>query len=260
MSGFLNPYAAPQSDLTPPQRWADESPDALGKLRAGLTMVYFGICAGIALTTITFLLSAATMWDGGFPTQLIWLLGGAGLAALPVVASLAMGQVHCLQVPRESRARECLLISMVFQLLAILYVAGHIAASAVWMTPPTAISLLVAGALPLAALGTFVLFERRVAVYLDRDDLVSHARGITGWGLLALLSLAAAIYAHHYHSHGMSVLTFYVAAALLLLITLVSTANLVTYLRTAITSLPSAVENPPPKQHDERNGIDHQDS
>ncbi len=254
----LNPYAAPQSDLTPPELWADQSPDALGKLRAGLTMVYFGICAGIALATITFLLSAVTMWDEAFPTGLIWLLSGAGVVAMPVVASLGLGQIYCLNVPRESQAREYQVMSMVFQLLTLLYVAGHVAVSVAWSIDPTAISLLVAGVLPLAGLASFVLFERRAAIYLGRDDLVRHAGGIAGWGMLTLVALAVAIYAHRYHGQGMSFIVAYVAAAILLLITLVSTANLVTYLRTAITSLPSAVETLPQRPSAIKN-IDRQD-
>src|SRR5690606_27290784 len=125
-------FSAPQADLTPPERWADESPDALGKLRAGLTLVYFGICAGISLVTITFLLSVLTVWDEPFPAEIAWLLGGAGVVALPVVASLGIGQVHCLNVPRESQAREYLLMSMVFQIVAVVYIGGHIGVSALW--------------------------------------------------------------------------------------------------------------------------------
>lgn len=230
MSDVPNPFASPQtrSEASAVEQWSAQHPEALRKVKLGLTLVYAGIC-GILLVAIGF---PILMFSGG-PDLMASL--GTVMAILMVALGLLMfvGQVLCIAVPEQSGARMLIVASVALQGLSfvftLLMVTGLLGTAV-----GVAISLL-GNLLSVASLVCFVLFLKKVAQYIDRYDIAAKATRSLIVGLISAAGLAASpLLALLGIGIGGLASLLILGCAIGALVALVMYANTITYLRKAI--------------------------
>lgn len=229
MSDDVNPFASPQTSgiERPEVLWATEQPEALRKVKIGLTLVYASIC-GILLAVL------------GGPIVMITLAGpenfvlvGVVLGVVTVLLNLMMivGQVLCLAVPAESGAKPLINAAVGLQGLAFVCTLLTFALS----DGPAAIVVVGISYLANAvSLICFILFLRRVALYIQRPDIAGRAMRALVVGLVSVAVLAVAgILVSITPNPALGLIML--PAMLGMLIGFVMYANTVTYLRKAIS-------------------------
>lgn len=237
MSDLPNPFAAPQTASAPDENvWGDTPPEALLKVKTGLSMVYFSICGMLLLALLipAILFSLGDNLDPNSLGLLGLLLGGGFL--LLVLLGLA-GQGFCLAVPPETGARSLVTASLVLQGISVFgSVAGLVLnlpliGDSVWK--------IVMMGLSLASVVCFLLFMRRVALHIHRGDVAGRAMRALIMGIIATVTYATAVVLALLGVRqlgdpmGISGILAFVGA-ILMLISLIMYANTVTYLRKAI--------------------------
>ena len=163
--------------------WMQTATGDFTKTRIGLSLVYFGILIvlmAIAVFTIGTVAATYTLY-GPRVTQVITLAGTAGLLIGGLM--IFVGPFFCLAVPAATRARGLIIGSVVCQALFLVTVTLLL----VLFLPETSVTLgmvLAATLTPLIVIAIFlskvffVLFMRRLAIFIGRMDLAERARNI----------------------------------------------------------------------------------
>ncbi len=155
-----------------------ESAPSLRRVKNGVGMVFAGL---VLLMLLTFGMLAVTGYPGESILGTEWaplLLPLAGL----FLAMQIVGQLQCLSVPPESRARWPLGVSLMLTLAAV-----PLSLLVLLPNPPRWADLLPSLASN-AAHVAFLLFLRRLAAYIGEGDLEIRAeRVLTCWVLLFFL-------------------------------------------------------------------------
>lgn len=231
MSDEANPFASPQSAAVerPEIVWANEQPDALRKVKLGLTLVYIGIC-GILLACIGL---PILMFSFDGPDNIVPLTFVMVGAILLLSLLMFIGEVFCLAVPAESGAKTLIYAAVGLQGLGFLC---SLLVAVIPDTMVTAVISVVSNLGGIASLICFILFLRRVALYIERPDIAARAVrslivGAVSVGLFIALTLLAIVNPQLGASFGIVILV----AAIGMLVSLLMYANTVTYLRKAIT-------------------------
>lgn len=242
MPDQLNPFASPQADPEPGYaNWATCDPAALRRVKLGLTLVYGSICALIVLSiTIPLVFMSLRIGQGGEAIAL--LLGGTFLL---LTLLMFAGMILCLAAPEASRAKGFALAAVVLQgvvfatsgLISLPLIVG------LQIQPPTtALPLsILANLLEVASLTCFVLFLRRMALFIARRDVAGRALRVLVVGGIALLLLAiGTMTGWMSQGNSLSLLqlptVLHGLGSLGVLVAFVMYANSVTYLRKAITA------------------------
>lgn len=236
----LNPFASPQAmdSDRPAMAWADEDPEALRRVRLGLTMVYYGICALILFAiTMPFLGFMLFAQIGGAPEAGLTTFGlvFGGLVLLLTLVIFA-GEILCTAAPRESGAKSLAFAAVALQGVSL----GSVLLTWLleWMESPTAVMVVqgVGNLAGLMSLVCFVLFMRRLALFIQRRDVAGRATRslIVGTVSLVLLVAGVALELVGLDAPLLAASIAMMVGGLGFLVALVMYANTVTYLRTAI--------------------------
>lgn len=240
-----NPFASPLAEVTVAERGVmGEHPEALCKVRTGLSLVYYGIC-GILLSVLLLVIVSVLRVPGGMagmgPMQIAMVL--FAIAIMLFMLMMLIGEAFCIAVPAESGAKG---LAVAAFLLAILPFLSGIAGVVIGRSGNPALGQMISniGSLvqPLSLL-CFVLFLRQTAIFIGRRDVAGRAVRTLAVGVLAtLLTIGGAVFV------GMSLVqggaavdpppaAFMVMGlgSLMMLVALLMYANTITYLRKAIT-------------------------
>ncbi len=245
-----NPYASPMSTEMNPVavQWLGTPSPSLMKVANGLGMIYAGIVvallAGIGGGILVGVLTAGRNFDAAEFVAIMILVASIVSWILNIVGSL-----FCLATPEESGAQGMIYASVAAMGINLLITI------AMWL------KLMPHGAnniqylLSLISGVTFLVFLRRLALFIGRQDLAARARSILAWCIGLFIALVAAL-AIMVGSAGWAVLDaaargraanlgnaaggvaagglMILIVAIAALITFVRYANLLTYLRKAI--------------------------
>lgn len=223
-----NPYAAPQSDLSPPPgaEWLEGVSPSLRRTGIGLSLVYFGIV--IALLSAMIFVGSVYVFSRDPQTRVI-LIGAAGVGFLIGAVLMFIGPFVCLAVPAESRAAPMLVGSILFQLpLVVNAVIQPLAPDLV--ARELRVVLLLSG---IVGFVLFVLFLKNLARYIGREDYCSRARRVLwGYGIVIVLIVIwiGALATQNFILGGLASISFLLGG----LLVLVMYANLVNDLRKAL--------------------------
>lgn len=237
MSDAVNPFAAPQANIErpPEQTWAIEQPQAMRKVKRGLTLVYTGIILGV-LTVLGFGVLAVMLNQS--PNDLAWAFAGVIGAFAFAGILIIVGQVYCRAIPAETNSRRLVDTSLACHGLSAALIPLALFLPATMVTELGWLLQFVSNALTPLALAAFTLFMRRVALFIHRRDVAGRAtRTLVVGGIstllilvavgLALLGVTAIDAGQLQFAAGIGGIGFFVA--------LIMYANTVTYLRKAIT-------------------------
>jgi hypothetical protein len=230
----VNPYASPEADITPVPLSEAMLTDLPG-LRTtgiGLSLVYYGI--------IILLLTLIGTVPAGFLVASIPAIGFLVLAAGVVVlaASLMMfvGQVLCLAVPSQTGANVYIIVAVVMQIASFvqsfLPVIQQFAPRVRFSQPIT----LLLNSLGVISLIFFVLFMRRLSLFLGRNNLARRARNLLIFSAILVPVGVAAFLANN--SRDSSFFVFGVVLILDALICFVMYADLINALRKVLLRKP----------------------
>jgi hypothetical protein len=251
MQNQTNPYASPMAmDMSPVAvQWLQTPSTSLTKVANGLGLIYTGICVT--------LLSAI-----GGPILMIVdgrSLGAVGLMlmliGLGVIAGLVLnivGSIFCLSTPPETGAQGLIYTSVGAMGLGLLITVGSWIALLTQTPFPQGLSGL-QQLLNLVAGITFMLFLRKLALFIGRMDLAGKAKSILIWcciciglfiaSLVLMIGSAGAAFlqggerAVENAGTGFGIGGMLALAAVIIgLITFVRYANLLTYMKKAILS------------------------
>ena len=213
-----NPYAAPLSDISPGGgEWLQSDSLELTNTKRGLFIVYIGI------VLVLLGLIGATVLSALELNSLQYIPGG--IMALGVLLN-TIGPFFCLSVPSATGAKGLIFGSVACQLLNIAVVVTALTGI---MPAIKSINSVFGG---LAAI-LFILFMRRLAVFIGRGDLASEAtRTLLAAAIVVLLVVVSTIMFSIASPFGV-VLMF--AAGLTALVGFVMYANLLNALRKALT-------------------------
>ncbi|MGI9457543.1 MAG: hypothetical protein ACR2NU_13345 [Aeoliella sp.] len=238
----FNPFAAPQtSDAAAPHLvWATDQPEALRRVKLGLTFVYVGIC-GILLAGISLPIVGMMVFGQGPGVESVAWFGMLVFGLMTLLTLLMVtGELLCTAVPSESGGKALAIAAVALQ--GFSFVVGLASG---FLLEDTSIEVaigvqVVLNLLGIASLVCFVLFMRRVATYIGRYDLVGRAtRVLIVGGVAVVLLIGYGIFvATLGNQFGPPVGASFagVIGGLLILVALVMYANMVTYLRKAITA------------------------
>ncbi|QDU54514.1 hypothetical protein [Aeoliella mucimassa] len=244
MDDSLNPFAAPQTDNSdrPQAEWNQSQPQAMARVRLGLTLVYAGLCCSVlaVLGLVVFAMMGLEDANGNFaPDQAPYWIPALGVLLVAIL--FFAGEVLCLSVPRETGSQQLVVISLVLQGVAILALVvpvllrGFGMDSWFWW----GIGANLAGALSLLF---FLLFIHRVAVYISQRDIATKAVFSMVLGAISCLIFYGSVISIYLVETGRLELGVFTSgwaaafAALCMLIAWVMYANSVTYLRQAISA------------------------
>ena len=224
MSDSQNPYAPPAATASARGiEWMMTDSAALSKTALGLSLVYFGI--------VLFLFSIILTFGVIFSPALIITIGGILIASI----MMFMGPLFCLSVPAETNAKGLIIGTVVLQVInftfAVLPAAGVELSGFESFTQIFGV---------LSAI-CFVLFMRRLAQFIGREDLASRAKNILVLGIVFFLTAIGGI---------VSMIALGPIAGILLLVVLVMGlvlfvmyANLVNALRKALQEIGSSTSS-----------------
>lgn len=180
-----NPYAAPETELSPGETWIASGSPGLAKTAKGLSTVYYGIVfillGAICGPLLFFVAPPAAILAGG-----LFFLGWA---------MLIIGPLLCLSVPAETGAKGLIVASVICQLANLVLSLGHTVlgmtgGEAMMTDDAQAIVVenggnasvivvqLIAGALSILYITLFVLFMKKLAEFVGREDLSRRARNV----------------------------------------------------------------------------------
>ncbi len=225
-----NPFASPQTAAgeRPEIVFATEHPEALRKVKLGLTLVYTGICGTLiaAISAPVMLLFFQADDSAAIPALVI-----GGMVALALL--MFVGQVFCIAIPAESGAKGLVVTAVALQAIGFLTSLGSL------MVPvPASVGAIVSVVNNLAgfvAVAFFVLFLRRVAIYLSQPNIAGRATRTLIVGAIAGVLLTAGSALVIARPDTAVVLAPPLAiAGIAGFVALVMYANTVTYLRKAI--------------------------
>ncbi len=176
MSDSPNPYAPPSAAPSPAgAEWMANDPAALSRTAFGLSLVYYGI--------LLILLSIILFFALGF------VFGLAAILAVPgfLIGSILMfvGPLFCLTVPAETNAKGLIITAVVLQIINIVAV----------LLPFAGVDL--AGFDSFVQIFSvlssifFVLFMRKLAIFIGREDLAKRASNILVGGLVSFFGAIA---------------------------------------------------------------------
>ena len=172
MSVSENPYAPPTSTTSARGiEWMKTDTAALSKTALGLSLVYYGI--------VLFLLSIILMFAAAFfAPVLIISIGGI------IIGSVLMfvGPLLCLSVPAETNAKGLIIGTVVLQVINLGF--------PILPTLGVELSGFQSFAQIFGVLSAicFVLFMRRLAQFIGREDLASRARNVLVLGIVVFLT------------------------------------------------------------------------
>jgi hypothetical protein len=151
-------------------------PAALSKTALGLSLVYYGIVLLLLSIILTF--GAAF-----FPAALIITFGGI------IIASIMMfvGPLFCLSVPAETNAKGLIIGTVALQLINFAFAVLPAAGIELSGFEPFAQIFGVLSAI------CFVLFMRRLAQFIGREDLASRASNVLVLGIVVFLTAIGGI-------------------------------------------------------------------
>jgi len=231
----FNPYAAPlAAELVVP---GQELAPGLRRVGTGVGLTYFALIVMVLLFLGTMALGFATAFvgrpgqRGGPPTffmlfSTIALVGFWGAALMDFV-----GRCLCIAVPVASGGRGLAIAAVVLQVLGV--VGPVIGAMA--FAPVMGFSGVICG---FAAAVCYLLFLRKTALFIGRDDLARRARTVLIGGVGGVLYLAALVFVFTTAEFGrqgegvrmLGSLAFFIAAVVLF----VMYASLLNSLRIAL--------------------------
>lgn len=225
MSDPLNPYASPAATTTAPGvEWMRTDSAALAKTATGLSLVYYGI----VLLLLSLLLTVGAAF---VPFAMFFTLGGI------IIASIMMfvGPLFCLSVPAETNAKGLIIGAVAFQLINLAFAVMPAAGIEVSGLESVAqIFGLLSGI-------CFVLFMRRLAQFIGREDLADRAGKVLGLGVAVFLTMIAAVGAMLVLGPTAGVLVL--VAAIMGIVLFVMYANLINSLSKALKSGESNAAN-----------------
>jgi hypothetical protein len=183
-----NPYASPMASAMDPiaVQWLGTPSPSLRKVANGLGMIYAGICLAILSAIGGAILSATSR--GNLDT--LALIGILLVIAFIVSAILnIVGTLFCLATPEESGAKGMIYASaaaMGLSLLISFAIRLHV------IPPPASIVQMI---LTFISGVTFLVFLRRLSLFIGRQDLAKKARSILIWcvGLVMAVIIALAL-------------------------------------------------------------------
>jgi hypothetical protein len=213
-----NPYATSNIDaLDPGVEWMQTDKAGLSKTALGLTVVYSGI--------VLLLLCLISMLATIFAPFLMPLVFGAIIIA---AIMMFVGPIFCLSVPPETKAQGLIVGSVVLQLINLALTI--VAFAGIELFGIQAFSQLF-GVLSAVL---FVLFMRKLALFIGRPDLASRASNVL---ILAAVVFLVGFAAGATMFWGAQVGGFlFFILAIMTLFLFVMYANLVNYLRKALKS------------------------
>jgi hypothetical protein len=248
-----NPYASPMSTEMNPVavQWLGTPSPSLLKVARGLGLIYSGIClallSAIGGTILVAVVAAATR-----SAELVGLLGvlmGIGI----VVAGIMniVGTLMCTATPEESGAKGMIYASVAAMALAVLISIGiAVGLASKQVAVVEYLANIISGI-------TFLVFMKRLAMFIGRIDLAAKAQSILNWCIGLFVAMIAVMV---FTVSTVGVAFFRAAAggqdarlgdaaagaglgfimmaviAIAALITFIRYANLLTYLRKAILS------------------------
>jgi hypothetical protein len=136
----------------------------------GISLIYYGFILLIATIAVSFL----SAFGGRLP-PFVPVIGASLAGALTLV-----GQVLCLTTPREVRATAFIWASVLISI-------GHLVAITELMRWPAGVGAVINMASLLAPL-LFLLYVKRLAAYLGRDDLGDGVNKLIALGLILLVA------------------------------------------------------------------------
>ena len=240
MSEELNPFAAPQADLTasPQEQWAQGHTESLRKVKTGLMLVYTGIC-GVLLCAIGSVLVSMTL--GGVLNPVFRI----GVLVFGVVSFI--GQIACTAAPRESGARSFAIAAVVLTCVSVLAVVSLFATglavgfgvrlgNEIGIESYLRFVQVIAGLQIVANLASqvcYIYFLKRLALFVERSDIAGRAVKSLIVGVISLVAIIlAAVTSEVLGIESLGLLA--VIGLIGLLIAFVMYANTITYLRKAI--------------------------
>lgn len=174
-----NPYAAPQADLAPPPgtEWLQGVSPSLTKTGLGLSLVYYGIVIVLLAALVcgvSIPITASNQEAGEMMT------GFASLGMAFGSLLMLLGPMICLSAPAESGGKGFVIGSVLLQFPAVVQVLVHQLAPQIL---PLAVILplwvtIVAQVLGWIGFVLFVLFLRKLAHYVGREDFSRRARNV----------------------------------------------------------------------------------
>lgn len=191
----VNPYTAPRSSDSEGSTWVNSGGKSLRKVAQGIKLVYYGI---VLMLVAIILVVLAMILSNLLESLAILAVGGIAAAALLVVAAILnfVGPIVCLAVPAETRSKGLITGSVIFQLLNLVVgifvqVAQRLEAiAASWLVTAQLGSSMIGA----TAFILFILFIKRLAQFIGRDDLAQRAGTVLNtWILLFILLMAGTI-------------------------------------------------------------------
>jgi hypothetical protein len=174
-----NPFAAPTAleNESPGQRWISVKSPELRRTGVGLALVYYGI----VILLVSLIAGAFAIPFFGVEFIIVF-----GIGALAGLLMMIIGPILCLSVPEETGAKGFIIGSVCCQLLNL---GVNIGSS--FFPEEAIVPTVVEGVGSLVGLiggMLFVMFMRKLALFINRDDLAGRAKTIlvTGFAVLGL--------------------------------------------------------------------------
>lgn len=210
-----------EADLTPGEQWVREGAATLRQTRLGLSLEYVGIALVLLSVPGAILIALYRL-----PPTLLLLM-----PFVTIVGALMMfvGPIICLAVPKESGAKELLIGSVVCQFANIFYTVSELFIPTL-IPAPFKVALNYCGVFGLIL---FVLFMKKLAVYINRQDLSSKATYVLVFGILMMIASILIIFL--LLAQMIPPLSF-IPIPIGALIAFVMYANLIGYLRKALVA------------------------
>ena len=210
--------AAPQGGLASAPHQAEPAKGSLSLVALGLNLILLGIVIICLMPLLIFLVAFVAPLR---PLVVLAPLGMIGGSLLGIV-----GRVLCLSVPKASGAKELIIAAIIIEFAAL----GISVAEMV--TTLSQVVNMVGGLLSLAATVTFLLFLKRLAVYLRRSDLAQRAQTLIAGGvcLLGILILWAFLFVVMFKAGGIGGLLWFLFALIPLAVVIMSIYLFVVYI------------------------------
>lgn len=187
-----NPYQSPSIAEDNPSVPSPTSHAHLRLTKTGLLSVYYGICVILASTAGVAISGILITAGGSYVASSIsfLLVPVAILAGLGGVVANFVGQCMCITVPKESGGRGYIQLSIFFQISLIALnilnaLLAPVSASLGMQYPSYSIALIGSSLLGilspvgfLAAFVSFLLFLKKLALYISRVDLSKRSSGV----------------------------------------------------------------------------------
>jgi hypothetical protein len=201
MDEQVNPYASPQADLggAPLVEGTPLDLPGMKTIGIGLSLVYYGIvivllamfCLFLGGMVLQSVPSRTTTTASAFAAFGLTTFGAMLLGCLMVF----VGQVVCAAVPSITGAKVFALAAVVLQVASVAHSLLPLVQRLVpTLNPPWPVTILLNS---LGAIGTvcFVLFMRRVSLFLARTDLARRARNVLIVGAILVAGIVALVFA-----------------------------------------------------------------